>query len=50
MHYNRCIDKLKKCEILTENEVLDLCDKAKDILSKESNVQPVPVSVFLYYI
>jgi hypothetical protein len=41
------IDQLKECKQLQENHVKFLCDRAKDILSKESNVQEVscPVTV-----
>jgi len=41
------IERLKGGESLTENEVKILCDEAKEILSSESNVQPVsaPVTV-----
>eukprot|EP00955_Chlamydomonas_euryale_P049317 354230-Chlamydomonas_euryale.AAC.5 len=41
------IDRLLKCEQLTEAEVKALCEKAKEILAQESNVQPVrcPVTV-----
>ena len=41
------VEKLLKCEPLTEREVKFLCEKAKEILVKESNVQPVrtPITV-----
>jgi len=41
------LEKLRKCEHLTENELKELCDVVKDILMEESNVQPVdaPVTV-----
>jgi serine/threonine-protein phosphatase 2A catalytic subunit len=41
------IERLKKCQTLTEAEVKALCDKAREILIDESNVQPVrcPVTV-----
>lgn len=43
------IERLKKCEYLKESEVKALCDKAREILIDESNVQkvdaPVTVSV-----
>ena len=41
------IEQLMKCEPLHEMDVKALCDKAKDVLGQESNVQPVkcPVSV-----
>jgi len=43
----RQIDRLQKGEYLPEHQVFVLCDKAKEILSEESNVQPVrcPVTV-----
>ena len=54
------IERLKKCEYLKEAEVKSLCDKAREILIDESNVQRVdaPVTVnerdlsksFLYFI
>lgn len=41
------IARLLKCQQLTEAEVKALCEKAKEILAEESNVQPVrcPVTV-----
>ena len=41
------IERLKRCEYLKESEVKALCDKAREILIDESNVQPVdaPVTV-----
>eukprot|EP00804_Cyclotella_cryptica_P012822 CCRYP_010575-RD/>CCRYP_010575-RD protein AED:0.43 eAED:0.43 QI:167/1/0.5/1/1/1/2/0/139 len=41
------IERLRGGGTLTENEVKVLCDKAKEILREESNVQPVsaPVTV-----
>ena len=41
------LERLMVCKHLTEMEVLELCTKAKEILSKETNVQPVkcPVTV-----
>jgi serine/threonine-protein phosphatase 4 catalytic subunit len=46
------IERLKKCEYLKESEVKALCDKAKEILIDESNVQKVdaPVTVNLLQI
>lgn len=43
------IERLKKCEYLKESEVKALCDKAREILIDESNVQRVdaPVTVSL---
>lgn len=44
---DRQIERLSRCEIITENEVKNLCDKAREILLEESNVQEVdaPVTV-----
>jgi len=41
------IERLMDCKHLTEQEVNDLCNKAREILMKEQNVQPVkcPVTV-----
>ncbi len=41
------VEQLMECKQLTESQVRQLCDKAKEILSKESNVQDVkcPVTV-----
>lgn len=41
------IEQLLRCEYLKESEVKELCDKAKEILFDESNVQIVesPVTV-----
>ena len=35
------IERLKRCEYLKESEVKLLCDKAREILLEESNVQRV---------
>lgn len=41
------IERLKRCEYLKESEVKNICEKAKEILIEESNVQRVdaPVTV-----
>jgi len=39
------IEKLFACQPLTENEVEHLCERAKEVLTGESNVQPVPAPV-----
>ena len=41
------IDKLYGCKPLAEDQIKALCDKAKEILAAESNVQPVrtPVTI-----
>lgn len=41
------IDRLKRCEYLKEGEVKELCEKALEILSEESNVQRVDTPVTL---
>jgi len=44
---NGWIEQLMECKQMSENQVKVLCEKAKEILSKESNVQAVkcPVTV-----
>jgi serine/threonine-protein phosphatase 2A catalytic subunit len=44
---DRCIQQLIECKPLTEAEVLQICEMAKEVLSSESNVQPVrcPVTI-----
>lgn len=44
---DRQIDQLMKCTPLPEVEVKALCDKAREVLTEESNVQPVkcPVTI-----
>ena len=42
---DRQIEILQRCEYLKEQEVKDLCDKAKEILSDEANVQMVETPV-----
>ena len=39
------IERLKRCEYLKENEVQQLCEKAREILIDESNVQKVAAPV-----
>lgn len=41
LNIEACIEKLLKCTPLTECDVKGLCNKAKEVLGKESNVQPV---------
>lgn len=43
------IERLKKCEYLKESEVKALCDKAREILIEESNVQKVDAPVTVRY-
>ena len=44
---DKWIEKCRRCEYLTEDELKRLCDYVKEILVEESNVQPVsaPVTV-----
>lgn len=39
------IEQLKRCEYLNEIEVKSLCEKARELLVEESNVQPVKAPV-----
>jgi serine/threonine-protein phosphatase 4 catalytic subunit len=41
------IERLRKCQYLKEQEVKALCDRAREILTEENNVQRVdsPVTV-----
>jgi len=45
LNVDRYIEQLLKCKPLAEADVKALCDKAKEILSEESNVQPVKAPV-----
>lgn len=47
----RQIEKLRRCELISEAEVKTLCAKAREILAEESNVQQLdsPVTVRLSY-
>lgn len=51
---DRQIQQLKECKILPENEVKELCNKARDIFIEEANVQdipaPVTVSITFYFL
>ena len=44
---DKCIEKVRGCEYLTEDELRDLCELVKELLLEESNVQAVysPVTV-----
>lgn len=44
---DRQIEQLKRCELIKENEVKELCMKAREILSEEPNVTPIdsPVTI-----
>ncbi|EDQ92961.1 uncharacterized protein MONBRDRAFT_17180 [Monosiga brevicollis MX1] len=41
------LEKLKRCELISEEQVVELCRKAREILVEEANVQPVqsPVTI-----
>jgi len=45
--FPRQIEKLYRCELISEKQVKDLCNRAREILIEESNVQSVdsPVTV-----
>lgn len=49
MDLDKQIEQLKRCEYIKEAEVKELCEKAKNILIEEANVQRVeaPVTVSL---
>lgn len=44
-HLDDLIDQLFQCKPLAEKDVIALCERAKEILHKESNVHPVRVPV-----
>jgi hypothetical protein len=46
---DKWIEQLRNCEIIKESEVKALCNKAKEILIEEENVQRVdaPVTVII---
>lgn len=47
---DRQIEQLRNCKYLPENEVKDLCNKARELLIEESNIQRVdaPVTVLIF--
>lgn len=49
---DRHIEQLKRCECIKESEVRELCNKARDILMEESNIQNIysPITVCYYFI
>jgi len=46
------IEVLKQCQVLAQNEVKDLCEKAMEILAEESDVLDIeaPVTVRLAFL
>lgn len=38
MNVDRYLERLMNCEVLSDNEVKDLCEKAKEVLIEESNI------------
>ena len=44
------IEQLMECKQLSENQVKTLCEKAKEILAKESNVQEVSWIIYHLYV
>lgn len=47
---DRQIAQLRKCETISENEVKNLCSKAREILIEESNVQRVDAPVTVSFV
>ena len=52
LELDRCIEKLKKCEYIPDEKVVKkICDKCKELLSKERNVvslnAPITVRTFI---
>lgn len=47
MDIDQCIAKIKDAKILTERELRLVCEKVKELVIEESNVQPVnaPVTI-----
>jgi len=47
MDIDNCIERIKNREILSEKELRIVCEKVKELLIEESNVQPVnsPVTI-----
>ena len=39
------IEQLRRCEYIKESEVKDLCEKSKEILIEEANVQKVEAPI-----
>ena len=42
---DECLENIRKGKILTERELRIVCERAKDLLIEESNVQPVKAPV-----
>ena len=43
MDLDKAIETLKSCQIIPEEDVKSLCNKAKEILMEEQNVHHVPI-------
>ena len=43
MDLDKAIETLKSCQIIPEEDVKNLCNKAKEILMEEQNVHHVPI-------
>jgi len=43
MDLDKAIESLKSCQIIPEEDVKNLCNKAKEILMEEQNVHHVPI-------
>ena len=44
---DKWLETLKQCKCLTEHDLKILCDKVRELLSEESNVQPISVPVIV---
>lgn len=44
---DRWLEQIKKCIVLKESEMKQLCEKVKELLLEESNIQPVRSPVFV---
>lgn len=46
---DKWIEQLRKCERIKEQEVKELCNKAKDVLNLEDNLVKVEAPITVYY-
>eukprot|EP01112_Ceratiomyxa_fruticulosa_P019983 TRINITY_DN667_c0_g1_i1.p1 TRINITY_DN667_c0_g1~~TRINITY_DN667_c0_g1_i1.p1 ORF type:complete len:309 (+),score=54.01 TRINITY_DN667_c0_g1_i1:222-1148(+) len=45
LNLDKCIEQLQRCEILSEGTIKEICEKVKEILIYESNVQQLKLPV-----
>lgn len=45
LNLDKCIEQLMRCEILSESTVKEICDKMKELLIYEPNVQSLKAPV-----